>query len=133
MTQTAYQTNSPAGHGRDEELQWARLVETGVAVKGMVVIFLQKMCTAYHEFEPAHQAGALQESALPYFRQRLARRVGAVLAALQANGLEELDGYLELARLQAATAVACSMDELAALAEPIHQANHIVSDALEKI
>lgn len=98
----------------------------------MIIIFLQKMCAAYHEFEPAFKAGVLPESALPHFRKRLAGRVGAVLTAIQNNGLQNLDGYAELARLQQVTEAAQTLAELAGLAEPIHLANHAVTDALEK-
>ena len=126
-----YITHSQSAHGRAEELQWARIFAGGDAVQGMIVVFLQKMCAAFHEFEPAYQAGGLNESALPHFRQRLAGRVGAVLAAMENNGLGELTGYAELARLQQAALQAASLRDLADLAEPIHQANHIVTDALE--
>ena len=98
----------------------------------MVVVFLQKMCAAYHEFEPAYRAGGLNESALPTFRQRLAARVGVVLTMLDNNGLHELPGYAELARLRRAAEAATSLADLANLAEPIHLANHTVTDALEQ-
>ena len=40
---TDYKTQSPAGHGRDEEMQWARIMSSGKAVPGVVVIFLLTM------------------------------------------------------------------------------------------
>jgi hypothetical protein len=118
-------------HGRTEELQWARIFAGGEPAKGMLVVFLQKMCAAYHEFEPAYQAGGLNESALPFFRQRMAGRVRVVLTALDLNGMRGLPGYAELERLEAASLAARSLGELAGLAEPIHLANHVVTDALE--
>lgn len=118
-------------HGRTEELQWARIFTGAVPAKGMVVVFLQKMCAAYHEFEPAYRAGGLNESALPFFRQRMAGRVRVVLTALDLNGMRGLAGYGELERLEAASLAARSLGELAELAEPIHLANHVVTDALE--
>jgi hypothetical protein len=130
---TEYLTHSQSTHGRDEELQWARIFAGGDAVQGMIVVFLQKMCAAFHEFEPAYQAGGLNESALPHFRQRLAGRVRAVLSAMQNNGLSDLAGYAELARLQQVALQAKCLRDLADLAEPIHQANHTVTDALEAI
>jgi hypothetical protein len=126
-----YITLSQSEHGRNEELQWARIFAGGDAVKGMIVVFLQKMCAAFHEFEPAYQAGGLNESALPHFRQRLAGRVRAVLEAMQNNGLSDLAGYAELAHLRQAALQANSLRDLAELAEPIHLANHTVTDALE--
>jgi len=128
-----YITHSQSTHGRTEELQWARIFTGGDAVQGMIVVFLQKMCAAFHEFEPAYQAGGLNESTLPHFRQRLAGRVRAVLAAMENNGLRDLAGYAELARLQQAALQANSLCDLANLAEPIHLANHTVTDALENI
>jgi hypothetical protein len=99
----------------------------------MVIIFLQKMCAAYPEVEPPCQAGVLSEGALPHFRQRLAGRVRAVLTAMQNNGLQNLDGYTELARLQQVTETPQTLAELADLAEPIRLANHTVTYALEKL
>ena len=90
-----------------------------------------KNCAAFHEFEPAYQAGGLNESALPHFRQRLAGRVRAVLDAMQNNGLSNLAGYAELSQLRETALQANSLRELADLAEPIHLANHTVTDALE--
>lgn len=128
-----YVPHNQGAHGRAEELQWARLCSTGEPIKGMMVIFLQKMCAAFHEFEPAYQAGGLNERALPHFRQRLAGRVGAVLAVMDNNDLSKLDGYVELTRLKQAAETASSLAELASLAELIHQANHTVTDALEQM
>ena len=130
---TTYIPQNQGAHGRAEELQWARLCATGEPVKGMIVIFLQKMCAAFHEFEPAYQAGGLNERALPHFRKRLAGRVAAVLAAMDNNGLGKLEGYAELAHLKQAAETAGSLADLASLAELIHQANHIVTDALEQL
>ena len=118
-------------HGRTEELQWARIFAGAEPAKGMIVVFLQKMCAAYHEFEPAYRAGGLNESTLPFFRQRMAGRVRVVLTALDLNGMHGLAGYEELERLEAASLAARSLAELAELAEPIHLANHVVTDALE--
>jgi hypothetical protein len=127
----AYTPQSQSDHGRNEELQWARLFATGSPIKGMLVVFLQKMCAAFHEFEPAYLASGLNEIALPHFRRRLAARVAVVLTAMDQNGLHELAGYQDLVRLQQAATAAESLQTLAALAEPIHLANHTVTDALE--
>jgi len=128
---TQYIPHNQGAHGLAEELQWARIFSGGEAAKGMVVVFLQKMCAAFHEFEPAYRANGLNESALPHFRQRLAGRVRSVLTVLETNGLQGLTGYAELARLEQATLAASSLQALADLAEPIHQANHTLTDALE--
>jgi hypothetical protein len=56
-----YKTTETSPHGRDEELQWVRLLSSGDPVKGMALVLIQKMCTAFHEFEPAWRAGALND------------------------------------------------------------------------
>jgi hypothetical protein len=126
-----YITYTQNTHGREEELQWARILATGNPVKGMVVIFLQKMCAAYHEFEPAFRAGAVAEDSLAHYRQRLANRVNVVLTVLRDHGLDNLEGAAELERLRQATLTAQNLAELADLAEPIHLVNHTITDALE--
>ncbi len=127
-----YITHTTNPHGREEELQWARILAGGEAVKGMVVIYLQKMCAAYHEFEPAYRAGGLNESGLPFFRQRMAGRVRSVLVVMENNGLKNLAGYEELVSLERASREAESLGALADLAEPVHMANHRVTDALDQ-
>jgi len=128
-----YIPQSQSQHGIDEELQWVRIIESKNAIKGMVIIFLQKMCAAFHEFEPAYRAGALNESALDYFKDRLARRAQTVLTVLENNDLTEINGYSGLKALKNKTESVQSLSDLADLAEPVHQANHLISDALEKI
>jgi hypothetical protein len=127
-----YIPQSQNGHGREEELQWARIIGSGEVVNGMVIIFLQKMCAAFHEFDPAYRAGALNEIALPYFRDRLSKRVQSVLNTLQNNGLDQIVGYDQLVQLKRLAETAGSLKDLADLGEPIHRANHIVTDGLEK-
>jgi len=41
-----YRTTVEDEHWRNEEFQWARLLSTGHAAKGMVLLYLQKACTA---------------------------------------------------------------------------------------
>jgi hypothetical protein len=127
-----YIPQNQSEHGRTEELQWARIFSNGNPVDGMIIVFVQKMCAAFHEFEPAYRAGGLNEGALPFFCKRLAGRVRVVLTALELNGLQGLDGFAELTHLEAAALQAGSLAELADLAEPIHRANHILTDALDK-
>jgi hypothetical protein len=126
-----YITHTTNAHGLAEEQQWARILSSGEPVMGMVVVYLQKMCAAFHEFEPACRAGGINESALPFFRQRMAGRVRAVLTVMDNNGLQSLAGYGELAALEKASLAAESTAALSELAEAVHQANHTVTDALE--
>jgi hypothetical protein len=126
-----YQTTTVNPHGREEELQWVRILSSGSPVKGMVLVIVQKMCTAFHEFEPAYHARAVKDSELPYFRERLAHRIDRVLVTLQNNGLSDLPGAAELVRLEERTRQAPSLKALAELAEEIHAVNHVICDALE--
>ena len=44
-----YKTTVPDEHWRSEEFQWARILSSGNAAKGMVLLYIQKACTAFHE------------------------------------------------------------------------------------
>ena len=127
----AYAVTATDAHGRDEERQWADILCTGRPAEGMALLFIQKLCAAFHEFEPAWRAGALKADRLPFFRRRLAARIRRVLAALQANGLGEIDGGAEMAALLTAVESAETMDVLAGLADDVHAVNHTLCDALE--
>ena len=56
-----YRTTVADEHWRSEEFQWVRILSSGSAAKGMVLLYIQKACTAFHEFEPALRQGALKE------------------------------------------------------------------------
>ena len=127
-----YQPTAQGDHGKAEELQWVRILSCGDPTKGMLLVFIQKLCTAFHEFDPAWRAGALNEGQLPFFRTRLAGRINKVLAAMRANDLAALPGFAELESLLRVTESARSMETLADLAEQVHAVNHTLSDALER-
>ena len=97
----------------------------------MALLFIQKLCTAFHEFEPAWRKGSLNERHLDYFRDRLAARARRVLETLENNGLDTIGGALDLAKLLHAIESARTMDELAGLAEEVHAVNHTLCDSLE--
>ena len=46
-------------HMRDEERQWLDIVSDPDPVKGMLLVFIQKLCSAFHELGPALESGAL--------------------------------------------------------------------------
>ncbi|MBI5304729.1 MAG: hypothetical protein HY868_21525 [Chloroflexi bacterium] len=125
-----YQTTETSPHGRAEELQWAQILATGDSAKGMIIVLEQKMCTAFHEFEPAWRASALDARHLPFFRERLAKRIKRVLVAMENNNFNTLPGFAELAELARAVDAAKTMDDLANLAEREHTISHIIADAL---
>ena len=126
-----YKTTVEDPHWRDEEFQWARILSEGNPAKGMVLLYIQKACTAFHEFEPAFKAGVLKPGQVEFFRQRLAGRIKQVLMTMRNNGLDTLNGTSELAELLRCVESAESQDELADLTERIHAVNHVLSDSLE--
>ncbi len=97
----------------------------------MVLLYLQKACTAFHEFEPAFQAGALDNRHLDFFRQRLSNRLKHLLTTMTNNGLDTLEGAVELREILRQAESAGSLEALAALTEELHTAGPILLDALE--
>jgi hypothetical protein len=131
MRDVEYRTTIEDEHWRNEELQWARILAEGRPARGMVLLYLQKACTAFHEFAPAFQAGALDNRHLDFFRQRLANRLQHLLTTMANNNLDTLDGTVELRGILRRVESAGSMGALAALTEELHTAGHILLDALE--
>jgi hypothetical protein len=127
-----YRTTVQNAHARDEYLQWARILSQANPVHGMLLVFVQKLCTAFHEFAPAWQEGALSEQALPFIRQRLSARTRTVLDALVDNDLGTADVAADLGRLLASIEAAGSMKEIADLSEQVHVLGHAVCDWLEE-
>ena len=131
MRDVEYRTTIEDKHWRDEEFQWARILAEGDPARGMVLLYLQKACTAFHEFEPAFKAGALDSSRLEFFRQRLANRLKHLLTTMGNNDLDTLDGAVELAEILRHVESAKSMEVLAGLTEELHTTGHVLLDALE--
>ena len=129
---TGYKTTVEDEHWRNEEFQWARILAQGDAVRGMILLYLQKACTAFHEFEPAFKAGVLHSGQLDFFRSRLANRVRQLVTTMANNGLDSLDGAPELAAVLRAVESAKTMEELSRLTERLHAVGHILLDALER-
>ncbi len=131
MTTKAYRTSEKDPHMHEEYHQWARILDVGNPVHGMLLILVQKLCTTFHEIEPAFAQGALSETGFAHFQGRLVRRVQDVLESIEDNALDPL-GVTEpfremLERIKAST----QLRDLVALAEPVHQLTHVVCDALE--
>jgi hypothetical protein len=131
MGSVEYRTTIEDEHWRNEELQWARILAAGHPARGMVLLYLQKACTAFHEFEPAFEAGALDNHHLDFFRQRLANRLRQLLTTMANNNLDTLDGAAALREILRRVESAGSMEALAALTEELHSAGHVLLDALE--
>jgi 2-iminoacetate synthase ThiH len=126
-----YKTTITDAHWREEEFQWARILSEGRPAKGMVLLYIQKACTAFHEFEPAFQAGALKPGQVEFFRRRLAKRIEHVLVTMKNNGLDTINGAAELAELLRRVESAEREADLAGLTEQIHAVNHTLLDSLE--
>jgi hypothetical protein len=127
-----YKTTVADEHWRNEELQWARILSSGNPAKGMVLLYIQKACTAFHEFEPAWKKGALKQEQVNFFRQRLAKRVRHVLVTMENNGLGKINGAAELAEILHSIESAKTLEELAGLIEKIHAVNHLLLNSLEE-
>jgi hypothetical protein len=131
--QTEYRTTVQDEHWRREEFQWARILAEGDPAVGMVLLYLQKACTAFHEFEPAFRAGALDNRRLDFFRQRLAERLRHLLTTMKNNGLDRLNGAAGLEQLLRGVESAETMEALAALTEELHRTSHVLLDSLEQM
>jgi len=127
-----YKTTVEDEHWRDEEFQWARILARGRPARGMVLLYLQKACTAFHEFEPACKAGALHEVRLDFFRRRLANRLQQLLTTTRNNNLDRLTGVAELVEILREVESAKSMKALSELTERLHAVGHTLLDALER-
>jgi 2-iminoacetate synthase ThiH len=127
-----YKTTVADEHWRNEELQWARILSSGSPARGMVLLYIQKACTAFHEFEPAWKEGVLKQERVDFFRRRLANRVRHVLVTMENNGLDTINGAAELAEILRSIESAKTADELAELTEKVHAVNHLLLDSLEK-
>ena len=128
-----YKTTEKDADRRDELLQNARIFSRGNAAVGMVLLFMEKECTAIHEFGPAWKEGALREEHRAFFRARLAARIRKVLETMENNKLDTISGAADLAKLLESVESVKTMDELSELGEKIHAVNDIIRDSLEKL
>jgi hypothetical protein len=127
-----YKTTIIDEHWRDEEFQWARILSQGNPAKGMVLLYIQKACTAFHEFEPAFKADAIKPGQVEFFRRRMAARVKHVIVTMQNNGLDKINGAVELNGILESIESAETMEELAEITEKLHVVNHTLLDSLER-
>jgi hypothetical protein len=128
----AYKTTVADEHWRSEEFQLARIFSSGNPAKGIVLLYIQKACTAFHEFEPSFKQHALDEGQIEFFRKRLAKRVRQILVTMENNNLDKINGTAELEEVLHSIELAKNLDELAELTEKMHSANHLLSDSLEE-
>ena len=128
----SYRTTVVDEHWRDEEFQWARIFSSGDPAKGIVLLYIQKACTAFHEFEPSFEQGALDAGQIEFFRKRLAKRVRQIMVTMENNDLDKIDGAIELAEVLRSIESAKNLDELAEITEEMHSVNHKICDSLEE-
>jgi len=119
-------------HEFNEEMQWARILSASIPSHGMLLIFVQKLCAAFHEFAPLAEEGALREESSAFVRKRLAARIGKVLAVADDNGLGGLPGVSSLRRLERETLCGEGPLDLPSLSERVHRINHRVVNGLLK-
>jgi hypothetical protein len=127
-----YKTTVEDEHWRNEEFQWARILSSGNPARGMVLLYIQKACTAFHEFEPAWKKGALDDGQVDFFRKRLAKRIIHVLVTMENNGLDSVNGAAELKEILRSVESAKTAEVLAELTEKVHAVNHLLLDSLEE-
>jgi len=127
-----YKTKVENQHWRNEEFQWARIFSSGDPAKSIVLLYIQKACTAFHEFEPSFKQGALNEGQVDFFRKRLAKRVRQIIITMENNNLANIDGAAELTEVLSSIESAKNLDELAEITEKMHSTNHLLSDSLEE-
>ncbi len=126
-----YKTTIENEHWRDEEFQWSRILSAGDPAKSLILLYIQKACTEFHEFEPAWKQGALKGEQLDFFRRRLATRIGHVLTTMKNNGLDTINGAAELAQILRSVESTKTPHELSELTEEVHAVSHTISDSLE--
>lgn len=126
-----YNTTVEDEHWRNEEFQWARIFSSGNPAKSIVLLYIQKACTAFHEFEPSFKQGALDERQVDFFRNRLAKRVRQIIVTMENNNLDNICGAAELVEVLHSIESAKNLDDLAELTEKMHSTNHLLSDSLE--
>jgi 2-iminoacetate synthase ThiH len=127
-----YKTTVEDEHWRNEEFQWARILSSGNPARGMVLLYIQKACTAFHEFEPAWKKGALDDGQVDFFSKRLAKRIRHVLVTMENNGLDSVNGAAELKEILRSVESAKTAEVLAELTEKVHAVNHLLLDSLEE-
>ena len=118
-------------HQYDEEQQWLRIVQDANHTKAMVLIFIQKLCAAFHELGPAFEVGALKPADLDYVKRRLGARAQAVIERLKLNGFDKIQGVDELSTMAARLAAAAEPAEIIEMSEEVHLINHKLCDAIE--
>jgi hypothetical protein len=126
-----YKTDETDPHQKEEEMQWAGILSAGDPAAGMILVFIQKLCTAFHELRPAYEAGALNEEHTGFLKNRMLARIDKVISVIRSNAPASLSGLSELADIRERTAASQSLQELADLTGEVHRINHMLCTSLE--
>lgn len=126
----AYVSSETNQHEYDEEYDWVKILTSAPETAGMLLVFVQKLCTAFHEYGPAARAGAIDFSNWEFIRERLSNRISKVIKVAEDNNLGSLTGIEELRSLLNNMKSMSIMPDLFDLAEETHQINHHICDEL---
>ena len=128
----AYKSSATDQHEFIEEHDWVEIISTGPETYGMLLIFVQKLCTAFHEYGPAYQTGVINTKDWSFVCDRLANRISKVIKVAYDNDLGTLKGIDELRVLLQNMLTTPEMPDLMELAEEVHRINHHICDELMK-
>lgn len=128
-----YVSSEDNKHEYDEEFDWAKILESGPVAHGMLLIFVQKLCTAFHEYGPLDHQGTFEADDWSFISDRLAKRIDKVIEVAEDNGLGFLKGIGELKGVLETVGNLDDFPDLMELAEEVHQINHHICDELKII
>jgi hypothetical protein len=120
-------------HDGEEERLWARILSKGDSSRSMSLLFIQKLCTATHEFEAFFQNNILDQHSVSFVRERLSNRIQTVLITLENNNLYSIEGRECLASLSDTLMNINSMQEFEHFLPEIHKVTHLLSESLENL
>lgn len=127
-----YISSATDQHEFIEEHDWVEIISSGPETYCMLLIFVQKLCTAFHEYGPAYQAGIINPQDWTFVCDRLANRISKVIKVAYDNNLGELKGIDELRVVLQNLLANPEMPDLMELAEEVHQITHHIYDELMK-
>jgi len=114
-----------------EEAQWKKLFELGNGDVSMLLMFVQKLCAVFHVFDPANDLLILDEDKWIELQPLLKARIIHVIDWAEKANLDHLDGIRTLKEISA-NFYNLGIDSLKGVTEDIHQANHALTDQLER-
>jgi hypothetical protein len=126
----AYVSSATDQHEYDEEYDWVKILTSAPETAGMLLVVVQKLCTAFHEYGPLARAGIVDSSSWEFIRERLSNRISKVIQVAEDNNFGSLTGIEELRSLLDNVKNIAEMPDLFELAEETHQINHHICDEL---